>query len=104
MFHCRAPPPQSLHASSTSNQQVPARVRAHAVSITPLVVQHRSLTCDKKVVTGNARGHLLLRFLPIDNLHFGRALSVIFPMAKLPTTRTRKSLFELVEPCLAIFR
>ena len=38
--------------SKFSHQRVPAKVRAHAVLITPLVVAHRSLPCDKKVVTG----------------------------------------------------
>ena len=88
-------------ASNFSNQRVPAKVRAHAVSITPLVVAHRSPPCGKKVMIGNGwvLGHFLIGFLPVDNLHFGRALIVV----KLPTPHTWKSLFELVKPCLAIF-
>ena len=41
--------------SNFSNQRVLAKVRAHAVPMTPLVVAHRSLPCDKKVVTKNGR-------------------------------------------------
>ena len=42
--------------SNFSNQRVPPRVRAHAVSITPLVVAPRSLPCDKKVANGSGGG------------------------------------------------
>ena len=49
-------------------------------------------------------GLWLLGFLPIDNLHFGRAITIVFPMAQLPTSRTWKFLLELVELGLAIFR
>ena len=74
--------------SNFSNQRVPTRVRAHAVSITPLVVAHCSLPCDKMVVTGNGGGllgHVLLGFLPVDNLYFDRAIIVFFPMSQLTT-------------------
>ena len=37
---------------------IPARVRVDAVSITPLVVAHRSLLCVRKVVTRNGRSSL----------------------------------------------
>ena len=73
-------------------------MRVHAVSITPLVVANRSLPCDKKVVTGNGGGfftHVLLGFLPIGNLYFGRAIVVVFPMAHLTTFRTWKFLLGL---------
>ena len=49
-------------------------------------------------------GRLPLSFLPMDNLHLGRALIVVFPMAQLPTSCTWKFLLELVEPGLALFR
>ena len=38
--------------SNLSNQRDSARVRARAVLMTPLVVAHRSLPCDQKVMTG----------------------------------------------------
>ena len=50
-FHTSRVPLQLI--SSFSNQRVPARVRAHAVSFTPLVVAHRSLPYDKKVMGRN---------------------------------------------------
>ena len=79
----------------------------NAVSITPLVVPHVSLPCDKK--GGDQKwmeflGVLLLGFLPIDNLHVGRAIVVVFPMTQWPTSRTWKFLFELTELGLAVFR
>ena len=60
----------------------------------------------KKVMGGKLvgfLGRLLLGFLPIDNLHFGRALIVIFPMAQLTTSRTWKFLLQFAELGLAIF-
>ena len=80
----------------------------HAVSITPLVVPHRSLPCDKKVVTGNGGGgvlgHVLLGFLTIDNLYCGQAIIVVFPLAQVTAFHTWKFLLELVKSGLAIFR
>ena len=79
----------------------------NAVSITPLVVPHVPLPCDKK--GGDQKwmeflGLLLLGFLPIDNLHVSRAIVVVFPMIQLPTSGTWKFLLELVELGLAVFR
>ena len=65
--------------------------------------------------------HLLLGFLPINNLHFGRAMIIVFPMALLPTLRdlagaratklragrnfatTRVGLFSLFFSCICRF-
>ena len=86
--------------SKKKNHSIPVELSASTRAVArALAGQPQLLLCAHPPVLSHGLG-----LLPIDNLHFGRTIVVILPMAQLPTSHTWTSLLELVEPGRAIFR